>query len=145
MIEKFACKLVPKFFISNTTVTVNEGQGHPNWCQNLEFWGFYNRTMITQNCSENVCIQANIIVFVCLVGFLFYSINSPFKKNKQTKQNHIIEHWLNNTTWIYGLKDQNILKVYQILSRSIENFARQLAKNFCSPVSMWPWIKVTIT
>ena len=36
-IEKFARKWAQIFLISHITVTLNGGQGHPNWYQDIQF------------------------------------------------------------------------------------------------------------
>ena len=64
---KSARKWTTKFLISHTTVTLNEGQGHPNAYRNVELSDFYHHTRFEINRSVNVWIQAN--VKVC-VGFL---------------------------------------------------------------------------
>ena len=45
------------------TMTLNEGQGHPNCYQNVELSGLYYHTKFEINQLVNVWIQANIKVF----------------------------------------------------------------------------------
>ena len=54
------------FLIQVTTVTLYEGQGHPNWYQNVKLCGLYRAT-IEGNWALNVWKQANDKG----VGFLF--------------------------------------------------------------------------
>ena len=48
------------FFISHTTVTVKEGQGHQNWYQNVELSSLHHHTMFERNQCVNVWTKANI-------------------------------------------------------------------------------------
>ena len=43
-----------KFSISQTVVAFNEGQGHPNWYQNVELSDLYHHTKLERNKSINV-------------------------------------------------------------------------------------------
>ena len=43
---KICEKMDTKFFISQAPVTLNEGQGHPNWYQNVEHSGFYHHAKV---------------------------------------------------------------------------------------------------
>ena len=50
-------------------MTLNQGQGHPNWYQNVELSGLYHHTKFERNWSVNVWIQA----YVRLKIFFLYS------------------------------------------------------------------------
>ena len=52
-----------KFLISYTIVTLNEGQGHPNWYQNVELSDIYHHTKFERNGSMNVWLQANVKIW----------------------------------------------------------------------------------
>ena len=52
------------FYISYTTPNLIEGQGHPNWYQNVELGGLYHHTKFERSQSVNVSIQANIKMFL---------------------------------------------------------------------------------
>ena len=110
-ILKFVRKRIPKFFIFHTTVTLNEGQGHPNWYQNVQLTSLYHQIKFKRNRSVNVWIQANI------------------------KRNHInkvlsFEYWMGKTEWVWVSSHQHVSTVHQIPFKSIDNFVRQLAQNF---------------
>ena len=60
---KVARKWTPKFLISQTTVILNESQGHPNWHQNVELCDLYDHTKFQRNRSVNVRIQASVTFF----------------------------------------------------------------------------------
>ena len=47
-------------FNSHATLTFNEGQGHSNWYQNIEFTSFYLHTKFERNWSVIVQMDANI-------------------------------------------------------------------------------------
>ena len=38
-----------KFSVFQTTVTLNEGQGHPNWYQNVDFSDWYHHIKFGKN------------------------------------------------------------------------------------------------
>ena len=53
-----------EILISHTTVTLNKGQGHPNWYKNVEFSGLYSYTKLEKHGLVNVWIQANVNFFL---------------------------------------------------------------------------------
>ena len=63
---KTHCKISQKtdeeVLIPQINVTLNQGQGHPNWYENVEFSGPYPYTKFERNQSVNVWIQANVNV-----------------------------------------------------------------------------------
>ena len=46
--------------IVHTTVTLDKGQGHPNWYKNAKLGGLYHHTKFKRNWFVNVWVQANI-------------------------------------------------------------------------------------
>ena len=60
LIGIYVRKWAQKFFICHTTVTSNEGQGQPNWYQNVDFNGLCHHTKLERNWSVYVWIQATI-------------------------------------------------------------------------------------
>ena len=48
------------FSISHPNVTLNEGEGHPNWYHTVDLSGNRQQTKLERNQSENVWIQANV-------------------------------------------------------------------------------------
>ena len=82
-------------------VTLNEGQCHPNWYQNVEFGGLYHQTKCKRNQSVNVWIQANVKVF-----FLWWNhVSSVFS----------LAYWLDKIKWECGSSDQQVSAAYNIL------------------------------
>ena len=73
--------------VSHKTLTSNEGQGHSNWHQNIDFRSLCHHTNLKRNWQVNVWIQTNVdnvkvvcccwvclfVVFCCccFVGFFF--------------------------------------------------------------------------
>ena len=84
-------------------MTLNEGQSHPNWYENVELSGLYHHTKFERNQSVNVWKQANMKVF--------------FKKwdNKSRFQ-------MNDIKCVWGSSHQQVSGVDQILFKLIENF-----------------------
>ena len=116
--KKKVKKYAKKCLICNTSVTLNEGQGHSNSYQTVECSGVYRHTTFERNRLANIRTQSNVVLCVCL----FVS-----------KRNHIsrvlsLEYWLRETKLVWGLKDWQVLTVYQILLKSLENFVRWLAQ-----------------
>ena len=54
-----------KVFDFSYTVTLNEGQGHPNWFQNVGYRGLYHHIKFKRNRSVNICMQANVNFVSC--------------------------------------------------------------------------------
>ena len=79
---KFPRKWTPKFFISHTTVTLNDGQGHTNWYQNAEPSSLYHHTKFQRYRSVNVSIPANVKAFSNdLSSYLLWVLNRQDKMN----------------------------------------------------------------
>ena len=53
-------KVAGLFFISDANVTLNQGQGHPNWYEKIELSIPYHHTKFEISQSVNVWKQANI-------------------------------------------------------------------------------------
>ena len=61
---KFAREWTRKFSIFIATVTLNEGQGHPNRYQHVELCVFYHHSKFERNESVHISIHANVKVVV---------------------------------------------------------------------------------
>ena len=81
---KFLRKWTLKVFISHTTVTINEVQGHPNLYQNVELSSPYHHTKFERNWSVNVWIQANVVSL-----FVFHEITRSRVLS--------LEYWMDET------------------------------------------------
>ena len=57
---KFVKKWEQKLLLVHNTVILNEGQGHSNQYQNVEFSILYHHTHLEQNWFVNVQTQANV-------------------------------------------------------------------------------------
>ena len=111
------------------TVTLNEGQGHLNWYQNVELSGLYHHTYFERNRLANVWIQANINFFKTN---LYKQGPLPWKLNDwdQMRMRFIIPTSLNSRP----NSNQIDLKLRYNWRRS-----------FCFTVLLWPWIKVKVS
>ena len=52
--QQICQKIVQKFVLSLTTMTLNENQGHPNWYQTIQFISVSHQTTFERNCSANI-------------------------------------------------------------------------------------------
>ena len=86
ILSKSTLKPDTDFLISQTTMTLNEGQGqsHPTWYKNVEHSSLYHHTKSERNWSLHVWIQANVRIF--------------FTKS------HILslEYWMDDTKWVWS-------------------------------------------
>ena len=55
-------------------MTLNKGQGHPNWYRNVKLSGLYYHTKFERNRSVNVWLHTNIEVFCCFFFVVFFSL-----------------------------------------------------------------------
>ena len=51
-------------------MTLNEGQGHPNWCQN-EFSGLHHHTKFVKNRFVNFRLHTSVFLLMCLFLLCF--------------------------------------------------------------------------
>ena len=131
--SKFARKWTPKFCALHTTVTLNEGQSHPNWCQNVGLHGLYPHIEFERNQSINVWIEANVkglkIFFfnkITYVGF------SPWILNGQNKM---------SIRFITSNKSQQSAKFHLNWLKTLWDIC---SRSFCFLALLWPWIKVMV-
>ena len=144
------------FLISHTTVTSNKSQRHSNWHHNVELCSLYHQTKFEGNWSSNVWIQANVVGLFLQnhISNHFFT-----KSHNHTIHIGCLKHWMDKIQWVWawsqvwaslhqqvstvsleywmdkkkGVRNSlktNVSKVYQISSKSIKNFVRQLAQQF---------------
>ena len=65
VIVEFQSKWAQKFLISETTMTLNDDQGHPNWYKNLEFRGLYHHIKFEVCKSVMPKCEPRLILFLC--------------------------------------------------------------------------------
>ena len=98
---------IPKFLISHITVTLNEGQCHPKWYQNVKLRGLYHHTKFERNWSVNLWIQANI---------------NSFWQGNHTSRIFSPEYWIDKIKRVWASTHQQVSTVYHIPLTSIDNF-----------------------
>ena len=126
LILKSVRKLTPRFLISHTTVTLNEGQGQLSWYKNGELHNLYHHAKFERNRSINIGIQIDVKAFF----FLFF-----FKSHKLGFQP---KYCMDNINWAWGLSNQQVSTVDQILFNLYENSWDNWQRNFCFLASLWP-------
>ena len=89
MIEKSVRKAEQRFLVSNTTVTLNEGQGYSNWYKTIQFSHVYHKSNSERNQSVNVWMQTAVLAytvwerFLCMGCSVVSSIHLPSDQNSQ--------------------------------------------------------------
>ena len=122
------------FIISYTPVTLNEGQGHTHWYQNIELSGLHHHTKFERNGYLNVWIQTNV------KGFFFLNHTSRVLS---------LEYWTDEIKWVWSSSHQWVSTVNQTSQQSTKfhpNHLKTLWDDCCNKVGFlalpWPWIKV---
>ena len=122
--EKCVRKWKQKFLFSHTIMTVDEGQGNPNWHLSIQLTGIFQQTQCKRNRSVNVRMQPALTYFFKQISPLNIEqrdkLNMSFIKPKRlnSRPNSIP---IDSTLW-------------EIIGALVFAFARY-----------WPCIKVRIT
>ena len=116
-IEKFEIKTTQKLPLSHTTTTLNEGTGHSNCYQYIQFSGVYHQTKFERNRPVNVPMQANakaLFDTITDVGFSPLDINQTIRWTDQTNKSH--QHVKFNSNRFTALKDNWHIIFYYLAS-----------------------------
>ena len=124
------CKKASKeILLSHTIVTLNDGQGHSNWCQTIQSSRLYLKTSCERNQSVNIQIQSNVKLFLHEITqvSLFPLYSDLTRKTEYDVQ--------------MTKKSQQHTKFHQNPLQTVWN---NWCRSFCLLIHLRPWIQIKV-